>query len=278
MRRVTGRSPHPPVDVRRVTALPGRTSLTPAAPDALEGKRCEGCNSSSQGKPGLWYVVGERPYCQDCAPEAAQQTGVDLARPPHLASPPVPPSAWRAGVRLPVKMRFAGMYPAAGVKAVWLDAAATDEQAGQAKPGKISGRILDVALSQDVELRRQRVRLSPGGVGRAVDTDAYLALTVEDFGEGDRTGEETGLAITPYVTLEDGKVRVDQGRWGIVHLGSGKTLGEGRWFANPIEAQGLVAILAQLDWRRDYDDISAVEKADAEKTIRAYHEALRHVK
>jgi hypothetical protein len=112
-------------------------------------------------------------------------------------------------------------------------------------------------------------------VGRAVDTDAYLALTVENLG---RPAQETGLAITPCVTLEDGKVRVDQGRWGIVHLRSGKALGEGRWFANPIEAQGLVAILVQLDWRRDYADISAVEKADAEKTIRAYHEALRYVK
>jgi hypothetical protein len=167
------------------------------------------------------------------------------------------------------------MYPATGINVVSLESASSGKQAGQAKPGKISGRILDVALSKDVELRRQRVRLSLEGVGRAVDTDAYLALTVEDL---DRAAEETGLAITPRVTLEAGKVRVDQGRWGIVHLGSGKTLGEGSWFANPIEAQGLVAILAQLDWRRAYADISAAEKADAEKTIRASHEALRYVK
>jgi hypothetical protein len=242
----------------------------PAAPGALQGQRCAGCNSSSQGKPGLWYVVDDDAYCGDCAPGAAREAGVDLARPPHPALPLAPPSDRRT----PVTMRFAGMYPATGVKAVWLDAA-SDEQAGPAKGGKIPGRILDVALSKDVELRRQRIRLSLEGVGRAVDTDAYLALTVSDLS---RAGEETGLAITPCVTLEDGKVRVDQGRWGIVHLASGKALGEGSWFASPIEAQGLVAILAQLEWRRDYADISAVEKADAEKTIRAYHEALRYVK
>jgi hypothetical protein len=247
----------------------------PAAPGALQGQRCAGCNAPFRGKPGLWYVVDEDAYCGDCAPGAARQAGVDLARPPNPASPPAPGLAWQAGGRLPVKLRFAGMYPATGVKAVWLDAAAPDEQAGQVKGGKISGRILDVARSKDVELSRQRIRLSLEGVGRAVDTDAYLALTVSDLS---RAGEETGLAITPCVTLEDGKVRVDEGRWGIVHLASGKALGEGRWFASPIEAQGLVAILAQLEWRRDYAAISAVEKADAEKTIRAYHEALRYVK
>jgi hypothetical protein len=167
-------------------------------------------------------------------------------------------------------MSFAGMYPATGARTVSLTPETTTGQWEGARQRKVRGKILDVALSKDVELRRQRTKIALEGRGRALDTHAYVVRTA--------SGEETGLAITPRVVVENGRLRVNEEQWGIVHLRSGQMLGAEKWFDNPIEAQGLTGTLVQLDWTRNFDDISAVEKADAERTICAYHEALRNVK
>jgi hypothetical protein len=258
--------PGAPVDARQTPALRARATVTPADTDKLTGQ-CPTCGASPGSKPGAWYTVGNKPYCQDCAPGAAHEAGLNLALPPDLASSP---AAWRSDGKPAVKMSFGGMYPATGAKAVSLIPETRTGRPGGTKRGKIHGRILDVAISQDVELRHQRTKITLAGAGRALDTDAYVVLTTE--------GEETGLIIAPRVTAENGRVHVHEGQWGIMHLRSGEMLGEGEWFDNPLEAGGLAEILAQLDWARDFDDISAVEKADAGRTICAYHEALRHVK
>jgi hypothetical protein len=158
--------------------------------------------------------------------------------------------------------------PATGATSITPGANAHADREGKA----LRGRILDVKQSVELSLDRQHVRLTLDGASkrRAVEADVYLALTAE--------GEETGLAITPRMTVEEGRVRIDDSRWGIAHLDSGKVLTEGRWFDNPIEAEGLASILAQIDWRRPIGDISKPELADTDRTVRAYHEALRVVK
>jgi hypothetical protein len=91
-------------------------------------------------------------------------------------------------------------------------------------------------------------------------------------------GGETGLAITPQMTVEEGRLHIDDTQWGITHLDSGAVVTQGRWFDNPIEAEGLASILAQIDWQRPVEGISKPELADTDRTVRAYHEALRAVK
>ena len=81
------------INPRQVPALPARTHVMPAAPDALAGKSCANCNASPQSKPGMWYVIDDQAHCQDCAPRAARQAGVDLA----VTPPPAPAGASTGG-------------------------------------------------------------------------------------------------------------------------------------------------------------------------------------
>jgi hypothetical protein len=250
-----------PVDPRRLPALRGRRAIAPADPHRLQG-RCATCGATPDAKPGPWYTIEGKPYCCDCAPGAAGQAGVNLVLPAPAASP----LARQPGAGPALRLRFSGGYRATPTESVSL----TSEPAAQPEGNKVRGRILDVALGREVALSRQPVKISTARGGRARNADAYVVRTCD--------GQATGLAITPRVVEENENLRVDDGQWGILHLGSGQVLGAGQWFDTPIEAQGLVEILAQIDWKRDFDAISAVEKADAEKTIRAYHEALRNVK
>jgi hypothetical protein len=249
------------VDARRLPALRGRLGIAPAGPNRLQG-HCPTCGATPDAKSGQWYRIEGKPYCLDCAPGAAGQAGVSLV----LPTPDPSPLARQPSGGPALRLRFAGGYRATPTERVSL----AMETAAQPKENQVRGRILEVALGREVALSRQPVKISTARGGRALNADAYVVRT--------RDGEATGLAITPRVVEENESLRVDDGQWGILHLGSGQVLGAGQWFDTPIEVQGLVEILAQIDWKRDIDAISAVEKADAEKTIRAYHEALRNVK
>jgi hypothetical protein len=74
------------VTPRQVPALPARATVTPAALTALSGKTCTGCHASPASKPGVWYIIQDDAYCQDCAPKAARAADVDLTTP--STSPP----------------------------------------------------------------------------------------------------------------------------------------------------------------------------------------------
>ncbi len=265
----SGPMPGTPTAPRDVPALSSRAGLLPADVSKLTGD-CPGCDSSPESKRGAWYVIGGKPYCQDCAPGAAREAKVNLVLPPSPSSPE--PPAWRSGERPSVKMVFAReMSPRSpSIKATTITPGADtdDDRKGKA----LRGRILDAERSVEIEMDRQRVKLTWDGASkrRTVDADAYLVLTAE--------GEETGLAITPRIAVEDGRLRIDDTRWGVTHLDSGVVLTEEHWFDNPIEAEGLASILAQINWRRPVEDISKPEMADTGRTVRAYHEALRVVK
>jgi hypothetical protein len=263
---------------RELPALPGRARIPPADANQLM-RDCPMCGAIPQRKAGSWYVIEGKPHCQactersrsDCAPQAVEAAGASLARPPG-ASTALSPATWHSGGQPAIKLDFAGMYLATETETVALAPGAVIRQMEEAQPcKKVQGKILSVALGKEVRLERQRIKVSLEGAGRApIDTDAYVAVIAGE-------GQETGLAIVPRVMVTRRGVQVEDKQWGVMHLKSGRMLGE-EWFENPIEAQGAVEILAQLDWKRDFGEISAVEKADVDRTVRAYHAALRHVK
>ena len=126
-----------------------------------------------------------------------------------------------------------------------------------------------------VELRRQRIKLTVEGLRQfPVDADVYLVRALDDDGEP----HETGLAVTPCVVVESGRARIDGGRWGITHMESGRLLTSMRWFANPIEAETLAGILAQIDWRRPIAEVTRAELDDVAKTTSSFHSALAWAK
>jgi hypothetical protein len=221
----------------------------PVAPETLEGQRCAGCSSSPAGKPGLWYVVGDRPYCQDCAPRAARAAGLTLGIPSAQA-----------------------MFAGAALSAV---AAASD--AGDGNDGFSPGRR--VKLSRVEGRVRVRVVTQEDSLGQWHFHDkAYLLL--------DGAGQATGLAITPTVEPlrdshgdpvkdERGRVMMRAGNYGwyLTHVGSGTAL------AGPYravdQAQGLAEILAQLDWKRDQlSSFSLAEKRHIWRALSGYEPGL----
>jgi hypothetical protein len=204
-----------------VPTLPSRAGLMPADVSKLSGD-CPTCHALPRSKPGMWYVIGGDPYCQDCAPEAARQAGMDLG---------IPPLSGVAG---------------SGMSRPETD---DDDQGDDFSPG----RRVDLMRVEG----RVRVRVVTDGdnVGQWYFHDkAYLLL--------DEDGQETGLAITPAVDAlrdSDGDVvknergrtmlRSTTGQWYLTHVGTGN--GIAGPFDSVDQAHGLASILAQLDWRRE---------------------------
>jgi hypothetical protein len=207
--------------------LAAQESIQPADPDTLSG-HCPACSALPKGKPGTWYVIGDRPYCQDCAPEAARQAGVKLA----LAAP-TPRS------RSPDRSYLVGMRQPS------LEA----RDASDFSPAK------RVPLTRTEGRVRVRVVTDDDPVGQwHFHQKAYLLL--------DEDGQETGLAVTPGVdVLRDGDgdpVRDERGRyalrstdydWHVSHVGSGTALAGP--YRSVDQAHALAEILAQLDWKRE---------------------------
>ncbi len=204
-----------------VPTLSSRAGLMPADVSKLTGD-CPTCHAFPRSKPGMWYVIGGDPYCQDCAPEAARKAGMDLA---------IPPLSGVAG---------------SGISRPEAD---DDDQGDDFSPG----RRVDLTRVEG----RVRVRVVTDGdnVGRWYFHDkAYLLL--------DEEGQESGLAITPAVDAlrdSDGDVVKDErgrtmlrsttGQWYLTHVATGN--GVAGPFEGVDQAHGLASILAQIDWRRD---------------------------
>jgi hypothetical protein len=88
--------------------LPGQERIEPLPPDRRRGQSCADCHA--QSKPGLWYEVRGRAYCQDCAPGAAKTAGVTLTTPAPVFSktaiPHLPP-----GKRVNLKPKLVPVGP-----------------------------------------------------------------------------------------------------------------------------------------------------------------------
>jgi hypothetical protein len=256
-------------DDRQAPALPARPVVAPTDAGQLS-ELCAGCGASPRAKPGAWYVVDGRPHCQDCAPGAAERANVSLA----LAPVPIQVAQAKPGQPNPsAPTRL--IFPPGGYRA-WASTSEVAVSAGgdvTAGPEGESrrGRLLDPTKGVKVELRRQRIKLTVEGLKQfPVDADVYLVRALDDDGEP----HETGLAVTPRVVVENGRARVDGDRWGITHMESGRLLTGTRWFANPIEAETLAGILAQLDWRHPIAEVTRAELDDVAKTTASFHSAL----
>jgi hypothetical protein len=241
-RLAPARGQAPLVNLREVPEMSARQALTPTPRDKVTGK-CADCGSSPQSKPGAWYVIDGKAYCQDCAPQGAREAGKGLQSPaaPTPAIPSVPPG----GVGLPAKVAT----PAP--KAVPLDPAGRQRTTLQRRAVAI--RSLDRESGQVGETR--------------VDGYEVLAERPPSAGRAGYIRAATGMAIAPA-----------EGGWTITHLATGQKIAGP--YESPAEAQQLAAVLAQLDWtpQDPVSRFSNEQRAQVAATIRFYDEALREAR
>jgi hypothetical protein len=223
------------VTSQAIPALPGRKRVAPPPPDALAGKICANCQATPQGKPGVWYVIEEKAYCQDCAPHAASEADVDLTTP----SGPSPPSVSWTGTL----------------------AVGSMETSKQTAPQA----ILAAADSRRVHLHEAPVEVKTSSGRARIARGAYFVTT--------RAGTGTGLAITPVLKKDDrGDLVTDTGRWAVTHVKSGMAMAGP--YTSIDEARLLASVLAEIDWGREPDALSRRELAASAQIIEAYNQAL----
>jgi hypothetical protein len=229
---------------QQIPQLPGRQSVSPMSRVPLS-ERCEQCGAS--GKPGLWYRIGGKAYCQDCASGAAQQADVDLTVP----KPDIPAKQ--------IMLR--------GAK----NAGAAANKTGKPLPAE---KRVETRLEQS----RLRVLLPPDQTGGrpvpAVTNNGYVVLRVNTRDTGCR---ETGLAITPVMEVnKDGEVTEDVNRWGVTHVGTGVMLAYP--YASPQEAQVLAGIMAQEDWTAPVEEMKPGQLKQVRETIKKFNQAVAAAK
>ncbi len=179
------RKPVAIVTPQDIPALPSRTAITPAAPQALSGKTCNNCSASPRSKPGMWYIIDGKAYCQDCAPRAASEADIDLATPPR----PSPASAPQIGT------------PVEGPKT---RRDTMQEILASANPGRV--RLREAPVD---------VKTADGWV--SIPNGAYFVYTPGGTG--------TGLAITPLLKRDgQGGLTTDPVSLNVTHLKSGMTM------------------------------------------------------
>jgi hypothetical protein len=223
------------VTSQAIPALPARQRVAPAAPDALAGKTCANCQATPQGKPGVWYVIEEKAYCQDCAPHAASEADLDLTTP----SGPSPPSI----------------------------SLTSTPAVGSAEPNRPTApqAILAAADSRRVHLQEAPVEVKTASGRARIARGAYLVTT--------HAGTGTGLAITPVLKKDArGDLVTDPGQWVITHLKSGMAMAGP--YSSIDEARRLASVLADIDWRREANMVSRRELAASAQIIQAYNQAL----
>ncbi len=232
--------------VKPVPSLPVRTRLEPVRPGAVGGQRCAGCRSSAESKPGAWYQINGRTYCQDCAPTAARAADVDLVT-------PVP--ARSRSDRLPTWQEAVGLV-------------------APEKPQK----TLSVAKRVNVRLSPARVRVFGGyDTGQPVYIEArqgFVALRSDYHSAGGFS--DTGLAVVPDLVPDrwGTGIREDTSRWYLVHIQSGKPI-PGAVYGALDQAEMLAGLLAQVDFNRAEGQIGKQEVELINNTIAQYNQALR---
>lgn len=169
------------VPPRHVPALPARTTVAPAAIEALSGKTCTGCHAPPKGKPGLWYVIDDNAYCQDCAPKAARAADVDLA------TPRISPPTTGAGL------------------------AASPEQA---RKRSAMQDILASADPANVRLQEMAVDIKSADGWVRIERDAYFVYTPDGTGTGLAITPVVARA-------NRGNLVTSKEQWNITHLKSG---------------------------------------------------------
>lgn len=227
--------------------LPARTRLGPARVSGAE--RCATCGSRAETKPGPWYRINGRSYCQDCAPEAARQADVDLV------APAPPETVGERTAALPDWRAVVGMGTAA-------------PELPHLSPEK----------RKNTQLRASRVRVYAGqdGAGQPVYVEVSGGFVVVAPDRHNADGVvDTGLAVVPGLKPDPsgGGIIEDTSEWYLVHIPSGKTIPEAR-YGRLEQASLLAGILAQLDWTREEGEMSTAERRLVGGTVSYYNQAL----
>jgi len=246
IRRFLAGTPAPEPTV--VPELKAVETIAPVTPPP--GKTCAKCGTSTD-QPGTWYRLGGQYHCADCAPSAAKRLGVALAvAVPRKTTGRATPTGTQAGAA-----RIVGQ-PDTGV------AAAPTPSTTDGKP---------VTLTRNITAQKdtlpKSVELDDGG-STQVGVDGYRLLTA--------TGRETGLALTPLLTVENGRVQVAQDTWRVTHILSGRDVTP-MDFPTPEAAFGLGQLMGQFNWHRPFSDFSRRELATIRATLNAYQNAVTQV-
>ena len=235
------------ISLRDIPKLPPRTKIKPIPRRQLPKDPCANCQTSAQDKPGPWYTIKNRAYCQDCAPQAAQEAQVDLVLADSSSNSTRDDSLSRSPRTRPVWSM--DRSPTASLEPL------SPEQRVETK--LVASRI--------------RLRLGEGRDGPlwAVAENGYVALRPN--------GWDTGLAITPALKKNaGGGMQEDPEKWWITHISSGK--GISGPYETPQAAKGLADVLAQLDWTREEDEIGVGDLRRVQVTASAYKRAMSEAK
>lgn len=240
--------PARPPAFKPLPRLPARTRIGLARVTGSE--RCATCGSRASAKPGPWYRINGRSYCQDCAPEAARQADVDLA------APPPPALGGSRTTKLPDWRQAAGVAPVP-----------------EARPH------LPPEKRKRTQLRASRVRVYAGqdGAGQPVYVDVSGGFVVVEPDQFNPDGVlDTGLAIIPGLKPDPvgGGIIEDTSEWYLVHIPSGKTI-PGACYRSLKQAELLASILAQLDWNRAEGEMSTEEIRLVGGTVSYFNQALQ---
>ena len=245
-RQARPRSPQSLI-ARPVPHLPSRPQLRPST-TMSESERCVGCQTTVRAKPGAWYSLNGRSYCEDCAPKAARTAGVDLV-----------------GVK---------PMPSAGQSYV-VDNGRSSDQPILASSNETAPPHLPPERRIETRLEPTRVKLT---VGQSPDGQAAQFVVENGYVLLQRNGWDTGLAVTPALklgSLRNGTqaVEEDTSLWWLTHIASGRTLGS-QPYERIEEAQLIGSVLAQLDWTRTEQEIPLRDISRAQATIEQFNRAL----
>lgn len=248
-------TPNSLVRARQIPPLQARPRIKPTT-KLGSSDRCAGCRTPSGSKPGAWYIVSSRVYCPDCAPDAANQIGADLAVPEPVANEVV----------------ISGMK-----------GAGTVVTSSRSNPTLSKIPVISTSLPQPDVLHPERMvktRLIPapikicigkdaGGPVYVIANDGYVVLRAGD-------GGDTGIAITPTLILPakpGDDLGVDLTEWNLTHINSGTVI-TGKAYETIEEAHMLASILAQLDWTKEEYEIGTEQIRKTNATISMYNQAL----
>jgi hypothetical protein len=145
-------------------------------------------------------------------------------------------------------------------------AAAGSGQKGAAVITAADRRVAPLSPEKGVRthLLNSRIGLRLGREGGLVPVEGYVVLRPD--------GSDTGLAVNPGLKVSQrngvSAVVIEAGQWWLTHIPSGKGLAGP--YPTPETAHHLAAILAQVDWTRNENELSPREIEQLRETVKAF--------
>ncbi|MCP4684728.1 MAG: hypothetical protein GY867_04690, partial [bacterium] len=249
-----------PIKMRRIPHLPARMKIKPTGRSLSTSDKCAGCQASADSKPGPWYHINGRLYCQDCSPNAAREAEVDL-----VGDTPKSEQASKSeqvdnyGLKN-AKPRLEVGWPFKRLST------------------KLSRSRVRAYVGQDAGRPLYWVVKNGYGVLKTSRPSRKVLREAMNVPGLDPTQHHTGLVIIPALKLNSTKTNIveDTRRWSIIHLSSGKPLlpGATEDYSTREQAHQVADALAKVDWNRPAEELAEVEIKQAVATIKQYNQAL----